>query len=267
VKGAKAKKAAGNPMNKLVPYLDLFGRLEDEELSRLARVPLSVVTGLRQQVDQVAGALERYSDLLPRLDDGEFVRLTGANPKTIRFWRLSQARSGASAGDAPVASESGSRLERRDRAADSGTRMERGVRAPAAAAGVPERRAASVTPSPSAEPRPMPRTDSGAVPTAQPMRPTPAPREVPPQESGPMPGVAAAASAGAVASAMATQSSASMLLEDVGGEPFPGFESNSAPRGQDPVMEDIEIGMFEEDEDEEDPLGDELSLADDGDFF
>lgn len=83
-----------NPMNRLVPYLDLYGRLSDDELGRLASVPPSVVANLRRQVVQVDRALARFTDLLPRLTDAEMVRLTGATPKTIRFWRLCQPRFG-----------------------------------------------------------------------------------------------------------------------------------------------------------------------------
>lgn len=81
-----------NPMNRLVPYLDLFARLSDEELARLASVPTSAATNLRRQVIQVDRALERFADLLPRLSDAEMVRLTGATAKTVRFWRLCQPR-------------------------------------------------------------------------------------------------------------------------------------------------------------------------------
>lgn len=83
---------ANNPMNRLVPYLDLFSRLSDEELSRLAGTPVHAVENLRQQVDEVNRALGRWVDLLPRLSDDELARLTGATIKTIRFWRLSQPR-------------------------------------------------------------------------------------------------------------------------------------------------------------------------------
>lgn len=83
-----------NPMNRLVPYLDLYARLSDDELGRLASVPPSVVADLRRQVIQVDRALSRFTDLLPRLTDSEMVRLTGATPKTIRFWRLCQPRHG-----------------------------------------------------------------------------------------------------------------------------------------------------------------------------
>jgi hypothetical protein len=81
-----------NPMNKLVPYLDLFCRLGDEELARLSGAPLLAVEGLRVQVEEVNRALGRFVDLLTRLTDDELARLTGATTKTIRFWRLSQPR-------------------------------------------------------------------------------------------------------------------------------------------------------------------------------
>lgn len=91
--GSAARTKASNPMNRLVPYLDLFCRLSDDELSRLARTPVATVEGLRQQVDDVNRALGRFADLLPRLSDDELSRLTSASTKTIRFWRLSQPRS------------------------------------------------------------------------------------------------------------------------------------------------------------------------------
>jgi pantothenate kinase-related protein Tda10 len=81
-----------NPMNRLVPYLDLFSRLSDEELARLARTPLSAAESLRLQIEEVNRALGRFADLLPRLSDEELARLTGGTVKTIRFWRLTQPR-------------------------------------------------------------------------------------------------------------------------------------------------------------------------------
>jgi hypothetical protein len=81
-----------NPMNRLVPYLDLFGRLSDAELARLAVVGPEIVAQLRAQVVAVDRALARYVDLLPRLSDEELMRLLGASAKTIRFWRLCQPR-------------------------------------------------------------------------------------------------------------------------------------------------------------------------------
>lgn len=85
-------KSDANPMNSLVPYLDLFERLDDKELARLAHVDAGVVRELRKQVDEINRALLRYVDLLPRLGDAELTRLTAASSKTIRFWRLCQPR-------------------------------------------------------------------------------------------------------------------------------------------------------------------------------
>jgi hypothetical protein len=95
LKQVRVKKTAtthANPMNRLVPYLDLFCRLEDDELARLGGCDEEVVATLRKQVVAIDRALVRYVDLLPRLSDDELVRLTGATPKTIRFWRLCQPR-------------------------------------------------------------------------------------------------------------------------------------------------------------------------------
>ncbi len=83
-----------NPMNKLVPYLDLFCRLDDDELARLAGVEADVCSSLRAQVDAINNGLAAYTDLLSRLSDVELVRLTGASDRTIRFWRLCQPREG-----------------------------------------------------------------------------------------------------------------------------------------------------------------------------
>lgn len=92
VRVKRGEERSANPMNHLVPYLDLFSRLDDEELSRLACIETEVVIALRKQVIAIDRGLAAYVDLLPRLTDTELVRLTGATPKTIRFWRLCQPR-------------------------------------------------------------------------------------------------------------------------------------------------------------------------------
>jgi len=92
-----------NPMNKLVPYLDLFCRLGDEELGRLADVEPEICASLRSQVDAINAGLAAYVDLLPRLSDVELCRLTGASDRTIRFWRLCQPRAGIAAAPKPQA--------------------------------------------------------------------------------------------------------------------------------------------------------------------
>lgn len=96
--------------NRLVPYLDLFARLGDDELSRLASVPTAIVAAMRTQVEEICGALGSYRDLLPRLGDQELARLTGATEKTVRFWRLcmgnpaqSQSQDSGGSGKHPAA--------------------------------------------------------------------------------------------------------------------------------------------------------------------
>jgi hypothetical protein len=81
-----------NPANRLVPYLDLFGRLEDAELARLGAVDVSLVLEMRAQVDQIAAGLLPYLDLVDRLSEEELVRLTQASPRTVRFWLLCQPK-------------------------------------------------------------------------------------------------------------------------------------------------------------------------------
>jgi hypothetical protein len=92
---------ADNPMKRLVPYLDLFVRLDDRELARLAGVEPGHAAVLRKQVTEICEGLAAYVDLLPRLDDEQLARLTGAQVKTIRFWRLCQPRTRRAAATKP----------------------------------------------------------------------------------------------------------------------------------------------------------------------
>ncbi len=102
-----------NPMNKLVPYLDLFCRLGDDELARLANVDKDVCASLRTQVDAINTGLAPYVDLLPRLSDAELTRLTGASDRTVRFWRLCQPRADVAAkAPAPAKPEASASVEK-----------------------------------------------------------------------------------------------------------------------------------------------------------
>jgi hypothetical protein len=111
-KAESAGQTAENPQNRLVPYLDLFARLDDAQLGRLADVDPDAVRQLRLHVVQVERALMKWVDLLPRLSDEELARLTGASIKTLRFWRLCQPRTGpgsrAAAGPGRAAAASAS---------------------------------------------------------------------------------------------------------------------------------------------------------------
>jgi hypothetical protein len=114
-----------------VPYLDLFGRLEDQELARLASVAVEIVAELRKQVMAVKRGLAPYVDLLPRLSDDELARMTGASVKTVRFWRLCRPKADDDLGPA----EPGARPIA-EKAAASGNAQP--AQAAAASAGVPK---------------------------------------------------------------------------------------------------------------------------------
>lgn len=90
--GRSSARPAENPLNRLVPYLDLFSRLEDMELARLADTAVEHVAQMRRQVDEIGRSLATYRDLIDRLTEDELVRLTQAPPKTVRFWLLCQPR-------------------------------------------------------------------------------------------------------------------------------------------------------------------------------
>ena len=79
-------------LNLLVPYLDLFHRLNDEELARLAGVPTPTVRSMRAQVNSVGHRLKDYVALLDRLDDQQLARVADTSPKMFQYLRLCQPR-------------------------------------------------------------------------------------------------------------------------------------------------------------------------------
>ncbi len=210
-------------MNRLVPYLDLFGRLDDAELARLAGVELDVCATLRKQVVAINDGLIRYVDLLPRLSDRELVRLTGASDKTIRFWRLCQPRT-APERKAPTNSRTN------DSAASRSTGPHSAVNPPTG----PYSTVASATgahpsgPGQAAE-------SSGRYATLDPSESHP---------GSPQP-VAASASA-------SHELEESSELMQFSGAPFPGFDQDDSGIPTPPPMDPL--GM-EEVEDGADPLG------------
>jgi hypothetical protein len=242
----RASTKTENPGNALVPYLDLFSRLEDEELARLAGTKVSVVHQLRTQIDEINKALERYVDLLPRLSDNELNRLTGASAKTIRFWRLCQPRVGGEApGPAQRSKPAGPKSEAAaPKAKPRHTQSASGTHTP----GVPADVGVSRTPPPVS-------TAEEGQGVAQAYDPT--------TDRTPDPS--------------ASQRIARSQLSSIEGAPFPGFDSGQA--GPDEGGE-VEIGLLDdadeaqveqtgehdpvEDDDEDDDLAFELS---DDDFF
>jgi hypothetical protein len=206
LKQVRVKKTAtthANPMNRLVPYLDLFCRLEDDELARLGGCDEDVAATLRKQVVAIDRALSRYVDLLPRLSDDELVRLTGATPKTIRFWRLCQPRV--------------LELEEPDTIIDDAV-VARAAKAKAVTA--PQAAAQRIDPTESQRVAAVPAEDYSAEETGK--YPTPS----------------------------HAQASARALLQ-FSGEPFPGFEEESAPTPAEhawtPAPEEVEIEALTDD--------------------
>jgi hypothetical protein len=205
--------ASANPMNRLVPYLDLFCRLDDEELARLAACDEDVVATLRRQVVTIDRALSRWVDLLPRLDDEELVRLTGATPKTIRFWRLCQPR-------VPEIPE-------RDPPVEDGV-VARAAKSKAVTAPQP----AALR----AEPSPAESFTRGVRPSDSQRLGLSTTDEHAADESGPYPTPAL------------TQETAKRFMQ-FSGEPFPGFEEDTTPMPVGPAWtpatsEDVEIEAF-----------------------
>jgi hypothetical protein len=71
----------------LEPVLDLFVRINDEQIVRLTGVPQEIVEQQRSEIEQIMVALEPFEDLLPRLDDEALARLAEQEEISIEFWR------------------------------------------------------------------------------------------------------------------------------------------------------------------------------------
>ena len=71
----------------LEPFLDLFVRINDEQIVRLTGVPEEIVQQQRAEIEQIMVALEPFEDLLPRLDDPALARLAEQEEIAIEFWR------------------------------------------------------------------------------------------------------------------------------------------------------------------------------------
>ena len=243
-KNASGGSTAPNPMNRLVPYLDLFGRLTDAELARLTSVPAATAAQLRKQVDAVCGALAPYADLLPRLEDAELMRLTGASAKTVRFWRLCQPVAQPPAAERATSTTApSSKPEPEPEPAPAAASTTRGSVAAARAAKTPE---AGVPVRTATEPSGE-RTVAARMPTAgqSGSHHTLTDRDLRPTESGRHRVVneAAVTQTGrnrAVSDAeLADETNDSQL--SVGGAPFPGYEYDPGEVGE--GEDEIVIGL------------------------
>jgi hypothetical protein len=100
--------------NSLVPYLDLFDRLEDAELRKLSGAPPEIIADMRRRVRTVQDAFSHRRALLVELDDAELIKITGADERTIRFWRMTE--------QSPKSRAEGSRRAEQAHASDSQSR-------------------------------------------------------------------------------------------------------------------------------------------------
>ena len=236
---SQSSRGSANPMNKLVPYLDLFARLGDDELSRLAGVEADVAATLRKQVVTIERALAHYVDLLPRLRDEELSRLTGASLKTIRFWRLCQPRvySAAASTDSPAPSASPV-TEGAEASSRGPSRTPTGTMRAANSDGVPRPQAEVHTaPQPVAEASPR----RGLVP--------PGPGVKQPRPPGP-----AASSAGAKPAVIPVQTQAAVSdMMEFSGDPFPGFDDGYDEDASGPPVGNGAVSFSDVEGD--DPLG------------
>lgn len=220
------KESEANPMNRLVPYLDLFMRLEDEELARLASVNVDVCAALRTQVVAICDGLAPYVDLLPRLNDAELVRLTGAADKTIRFWRLCQPRASTLKAAAPKPEPKPEPEPQRVVEADDGVPSESLSSRDVETGAFPEAHRDSAIPTP---PPQGPRTPSGSHVSVAATRQTDT-------STGRFPSTAALSPSDSVTAGMM----------ELSGDPFPGYETDPGSLTVDEIDECVDpIGIVE----------------------
>jgi hypothetical protein len=77
--------------DRVTPYFDLFDRLDDQEIARLAKVEPSVVTEIRPILDSIVQPLGDYDHLLDSLGDSKLSRAFGLPDTAVRIWRLCRA--------------------------------------------------------------------------------------------------------------------------------------------------------------------------------
>ena len=84
---------------RVTPYFDLFGRLDDQELGRLANVDPSVIAEIRPILDSIVQPLSEYDHLLDSLGDSKLSRAFGLPDTAVRIWRLCRAPHTLTAGE------------------------------------------------------------------------------------------------------------------------------------------------------------------------
>ena len=79
------------PRDRVTPFFDLFDRLGDEEIARLASVQAALVNEVRTVVEAIYDPLREYEKLLTQLDDRQIAKLFGMPESAARIWRLARA--------------------------------------------------------------------------------------------------------------------------------------------------------------------------------
>lgn len=77
--------------DRVTPYFDLFDRLGNADLARLAGVKESLVAEIREIVEAIYDPLREYENLLEQLDDRQVSKLFGMPESAARIWRLARA--------------------------------------------------------------------------------------------------------------------------------------------------------------------------------
>lgn len=77
--------------DKLIPYFDLFDRLDDSEISRIAQVDVQVVSEVRTVIESIYDPLRNYEKLLDTLDDAQLCKLFGFPKSAAAIWRHCRA--------------------------------------------------------------------------------------------------------------------------------------------------------------------------------
>ena len=77
--------------DKLIPYLDLFDRLDDEEIGRISGVEKSLVGEVRSVIESIYDPLREYENLLDTLDDAQLCKLFGFPKSAASIWRHCRA--------------------------------------------------------------------------------------------------------------------------------------------------------------------------------
>jgi len=83
--------AVANTRDKLTPYFDLFDRLDDEEIGRIAAVPAELVAEVRTVIESIYDPLREYEKLMETLDDGQLCKLFGFPDSAAAIWRHCRA--------------------------------------------------------------------------------------------------------------------------------------------------------------------------------